>query len=104
MEHGATSNDLLAHFDRPKTLTMPEFDGVDELLSKESAALKDNYFVPATHLAHEEPKPHPTTIRGVRWVLQWAAAGAVLLFAAGVLYQFGCGIAAERQLAFAARA
>src|SRR6476661_4632610 len=104
MERGPTSSDLLAHFDRPKTFAMPEFDGVDELLSNQSPALQIDYFEPSHLAARQETEPQHAPTRGVSWVLKWAAAAAVLLFAGVVLFQFGCGIAAERQLAVAAQA
>jgi hypothetical protein len=104
MDRSQTSNDLLAHFDRPKTLGMPEFDGVDELLADEPASVPIDYFSPSQIPHDEETRPPHTATRGVGWVLQWAAVGAVLFFAAGVLIQLACGLAAEHQLAIAARA
>ncbi len=43
-------------------------------------------------------------IRDVRWVLKWAVAIAILVVAAATLLEFGCLMAAERTLNFAARA
>jgi hypothetical protein len=45
-----------------------------------------------------------TPRRGVGWVLQWAAALAVLCYATTVLAEFGYCVAAEQLLARAARA
>jgi hypothetical protein len=104
MDRGHTCNELLAHFDHPKTLAMPEFDGVDELLSNESPALRIDYFTPTPLPQLEETECCAAPKRGVGWVLKWAAAAAVQMFAAGILFQFTCGIAAEHQLAIAARA
>jgi hypothetical protein len=42
--------------------------------------------------------------RGVRWVLRWAAAFAMLWFAGCILAEFACSLAAEHTLARAARA
>jgi hypothetical protein len=42
--------------------------------------------------------------RGVRWVLKWSAAIAVLVFASGVLTEFAYVAGAEHALAHAARA
>jgi hypothetical protein len=47
-------------------------------------------------------RPLPT--RGIRWVLQWAAALGVLVFAASVLTEFAYLAGAEHTLARAARA
>jgi hypothetical protein len=45
-----------------------------------------------------------SSVRGVRWVLQWAVALAVLFVAGCTLLQFGYCLAAEQALARAARA
>jgi len=42
--------------------------------------------------------------RGTLWVLKWAAAAAVIVLSAGVLFEFGSAIAAERTLRRAAEA
>lgn len=46
----------------------------------------------------------PRPVRGITWVLAWAAAAAVLFFASCLLIRFGYCIAAERVLGRAARA
>jgi hypothetical protein len=48
--------------------------------------------------------PTSIPIRGVGWVLRWAAAFGVLWFAGCVLTEFACCLAAERTLGRAARA
>jgi hypothetical protein len=60
-------------------------------------------------IAHFDDAVRPHTardlpMRGVGWVLQWAAACAVLFFAASVLIEFGYCLSAEQALARSARA
>ncbi len=104
MESGQTSDDLLAHFDRPKSLEMPDFEWVDEVIPFDSAAsLSHGVTVPdcATERFIEVPRD---TRRGVCWVLAWAGALAVLATAASVITEFAYVLAAERTLTAAARA
>ena len=105
MDSGQTSDDLLAHFDRPKTLEMPDFEWVEEVIPFEPAAsaersLRMRPIVPPRRFI-EVPRD---TRRGVGWVLAWAGALAVLAIAAGVLTEFAYVLAAERTLTVAARA
>jgi hypothetical protein len=104
MDSGPTSNDPLAHFDQPKTLEMPDFEWVDEVISLEPAARATadvQTSEPATERFIEIPLD---TRRGVCWVLAWAGALAVITIAAGVLIEFAYVLAAERTLLIAARA
>jgi len=52
--------------------------------------------------------PFPTLevapVRGVRWVLTWAAALAVIGWSAAILFAFACQLAAEQDLSRAAAA
>src|SRR5262245_17876280 len=79
-----TSFGLLAHFDRPKT---------DNRVNQQ-----------AFSASKTTPSPIVAARRGVRWVFQWAAAVAVLAFAATILAEFSYQLVAERQLTLAARA
>jgi hypothetical protein len=104
MDSGQTSDDLLAHFDQPKTLELPDFEWVDEVLPFDSAARANQCAGPfdcATERFIEVPRDRR---RGILWVLAWAGAFAVLAVAAGVLIEFAYVLAAERTLWFAARA
>src|SRR6185369_12669864 len=104
MDLGQTSDQLLAHFDRPKTLDLPDFEWVDEVIP----------FQPAARASHGASAPDRAieglirvpldTRRGVRWVLAWAGALAVLMIAVGILTEFAYVLAAERTLSIAARA
>jgi hypothetical protein len=98
MDSGPTSDELLAHFDRPKTLEMPDFEWVDEILPFEPAASASDR---TTERYIEVPRD---TRRGVCWVLTWAGALAVFTIAMGVLIEFAYVLAAERTLSVAARA
>lgn len=98
MELGPTFDALLAHFDRPKTLEMPDFEWVDEVLPLDPVAT-------ASHCAIDRYIEVPRdTRRGIRWVLAWAGALAVLTIAASVLTEFAYVLAAERTLSVAAQA
>lgn len=104
MDTGPNSDDLLAHFDRPKTLELPDFDWVDEVIPIESAAsdVQDNRAAGIrTERFIEVPRDKR---RGVGWVLAWAGALAVFAIAAGMLIEFAYVLAAERTLEIAARA
>ena len=52
----------------------------------------------------ESPPQHSIPLRGVSWVLKWAAAIGVLFVAACALLQFGYCLAAEQALARTAKA
>jgi hypothetical protein len=64
------------------------------------------------HLQHFDVVPHDVAhgsgqgvhMRGIGWVLRWAAAVAVLCFTGGLLAEFAYSLAAELTLARAARA
>src|SRR5215207_9183546 len=104
MDSSPTSDELLAHFDRPKMLEMPDFEWVDEVIPIDPAASAspgDSAHDRATERYIEIPRD---TRRGVCWVLAWAGALAVITIAAGVLIDFAYVLAAERALSVAARA
>jgi hypothetical protein len=87
MDTAQTSYELLAHFDRPKLATAAELE----------------WMAGVEPAAADEP-PAALRTRGVRWVLQWAAAIGVLAFAASLLTEFAYLVAAEQSLNMAARA
>jgi hypothetical protein len=104
MESRQTSDDLLAHFDRPKALELPDFEWIDDVIPFDSAACAiqcAGSFDCATERFIEVPRDRR---RGICWVLAWAGALAVLAIAAGVLIEFAYVLAAERTLLAAARA
>lgn len=104
MVPGQTSFDLLAHFDRPKSAELPDFEWVEEVIPDDSSKTLIHYFAPSA-LPNEESLDLPRkTTRGVRWVLQWTAALAVLVLAASVLTQFAFLLAAEQKMRLAAQA
>src|SRR6478609_6719664 len=104
MDSGQTSDDILGHFDQPKTLELPDFEWVEEVISFDSAAHESQSggrFDPPAERFIEIPRD---TRRGVCWVLAWAGGLAVLTFAATVLVEFAYVFAAERALSIAAKA
>jgi hypothetical protein len=108
MEPDQTSYDLLAHFDRPKTVNSPDFDWVDEVIPTDAPAIPDHPAVlpePSSDALEARQVVAPNqTQRGVQWVLQWAAALAVLTFAGSILIEFSYLLSAEHKLSIAARA
>ena len=117
MEH-QTSHELLSHFDRPKAIDCPDFEWVEDADAASGGFVEVVKIAPARWgLADARPQPPvarwdiddnqpqpPVYTRGVGWVLQWAAAVAVLGFAASVLTEFAYLASAERSLNLAARA
>ncbi|HEX5472899.1 MAG TPA: hypothetical protein VFW73_13490 [Lacipirellulaceae bacterium] len=108
-----TTDDLLAHFDRPKTIDSPDFEWEEnvipgnppEILSYRTGASHPSSSGIRTPLAPGGCEHPPyITQRGIQWVLQWAAAFAVLAFAASTLAEFACLAAAEHKFSIAARA
>jgi hypothetical protein len=103
MDSGPTSDELLAHFDRPKTLEMPDFEWVDAVLPFGPASASHSANVPDRDAERYIEVPRDTR-RGICWVLAWAGALAVLTIATGVLIEFAYVLVAERTLSVAARA
>jgi len=104
MESSQISDDPLAHFDRPKTLDLPDFEWVDEIVPFDSAPSANHCASTPDRTVDRFIEVPRDTRRGVGWVLAWAGALAVLVIAAGVLIEFACVLAAERTLSIAARA
>jgi hypothetical protein len=103
MESGRTFDDLLRHFDRPKTLDLPDFEWVDEVIPFDSEARANQFARPFDCAIEQFIEVPRDRRRGVWWVLAWAGAVAVLAIAAGVLIEFAYVLAAERTLSAAAR-
>jgi hypothetical protein len=104
MDSDRPSDDLLAHFDRPKTLDMPDFEWVDEVIPFESGVVLVHGVGSPEHATERFIEVPRDTRRGVGWVLAWAGAIAVFTIAAGILTEFAYVFAAERALSVAARA
>ena len=96
MDFDQTCLDFLDHFDRPQTA------GAVYVQSPESETFDPRLMEPVDE-DEAAPSPHLPT-RGARWVLQWAAAAAVLLIAVGGVTQFAYLVAAEHTLNLAALA
>src|SRR4051794_11703013 len=103
MDSGQTSEDLLAHFDRPKLLDLPDFEWVNEVATLESATSAIHLIHPSERGTERFIEVPRDTRRGVGWVLAWVGALAVLAAGAGVLTEFAYVLAAERALSVAAR-
>jgi hypothetical protein len=104
MDGAPTSDDLLAHFDRPKTLDLPDFAWGEDVIPIDSSAATSRDVASHDRAAAGFIEVPRDTRRGVCWVLGWASALAVLVVTAGVLVDFACLLAAERALSVAARA
>jgi hypothetical protein len=114
-----TSHELLAHFDQPKLLNCPDFEWVEEADATaeaftSQAEVADSHWQPTcdrnqSPFAEQEDRTEHgaqpvAQTRGVRWVLQWAAALTVFAIAGSALMQFYYVLAAEQALNYAARA
>lgn len=113
METGPSSDDLLGHFDRPKTLELPDFEwsfdaprdelnGRDAFIERELAVVLP--FEPNGPVIREAAVEVPCRRRDVRWVLRYAAAIGVAAIAVCCLTSWERIIVAERRLATAAQA
>src|SRR3954464_7002264 len=87
MHDERTSFDLLAHFDHPKSCDL-------QPAGQTSVPDRSGHSAPSLHASK----------RGVRWVLKWTAAMAILSVAASMLTEFAYVLAAEHRLHTAARA
>jgi hypothetical protein len=103
MDSDPTSDELLAHFDRPKTLEMPDFEWVDAVLPFGPVSASHGANMP-DRVAERYIEVPRDTRRGICWVLAWAGALTVLTIATGVLIEFAYVLVAERTLSVAARA
>jgi hypothetical protein len=105
MRSSPTSDELLAHFDRPKALVCPEFEWDETAIGPPGFKLParvDN--APKTVELHEELEEAPRQVRDTRWVLKWGAAAAVFATAGRVLFEFAGAISIEQALNQAAQA
>jgi hypothetical protein len=104
MDSRTNSDDPLAHFDRPKTLELPDFEWEFEPIRITAMGGAD-----ACSLEDQRPRERfveipQITRRGVAWVLGWAGALAVLAITAGLLAELAYLASAEHALSVAARA
>lgn len=104
MESGRISDELLAPFERPKTLELPDFEWVEDVIPFDSEEGAQQCAGPPDRAGERFIEVPRDGRRGVCWVLAWSGALAVLTFAAGVLIEFAYVLAAERTLSIAARA
>ncbi len=91
----------LLHFGGPKLVPSPAAISLEYM---DSGRVSYNLLAHFDPPVADEPSPPRASMRGVRWVLTWACALAVLFIAGCVLIQFGYCMAAEQALARAARA
>src|SRR5262245_4005386 len=104
MDCRPNSDDLLGHFDRPKSLELPDFEWEFETIPMSLAGGEKPRLV-----EDDRPRegfleiPHITR-RGVAWVLGWAGALGVLAIVCGLLTEFACLASAKHTLSIAARA
>jgi hypothetical protein len=107
-----TSHELLAHFDQPKTAKLDDFEWIEECAPEDQGMILGDasatYFKESgarrqlsDSSLNDEPQ-QPT--RGVLWVLQRAAATAVLTCVATILVRFAYVVAGEHALHEAAQA
>jgi hypothetical protein len=108
MRSRPTSDDLLAHFDRPKFLICPDFEW-------DEAAIGPPGFERRVHATYDDDTTKSVTtddafvevprhVRDARWVLKWAAALAVFATTARVMFEFASDVSTEQALKQAAQA
>jgi hypothetical protein len=104
MQSHQASSELLAHFDRPKTVELPDFEWDESAILNESPGQPSDWF--EQPIACEVPSSGTPQMRrrGIRWVLAWGAALAAIAAMACVLLEFAYVAAAEHSLIVAARA
>jgi hypothetical protein len=104
MQSHEASSDLLAHFDRPKTVDLPDFEWDESTILSEPPGQPSDWF--ERPIACEIPASNAQQMRrrGIPWVLAWGAALAAIVAMAGVLLEFACVAAAEHSLIVAAQA
>jgi hypothetical protein len=105
MDSRTISDDPFAHFDRPKTLELPDFEWEFETIPIAPSAGSADAGSFEDHRPRERfIEISQITRRGIGWVLPWTGALAVLAIAAGLLAEFACIASAEHALSNAARA
>jgi len=104
MEYRPTSDDLLAHFDRPNKLELYDFEWDERALPREAEIAVGDHRSDVDCDTERFVEVPEFTRRGIGSVLAWVAATAVIVFAAGVLLELAYVFAAERALSIAARA
>jgi hypothetical protein len=112
MPSDQSPRDLLAHFDRPKTLAQSESHGFDRQPpalpgvseSAQSYMPKEPLAEPGADRSSVNRRSPLSRSRDVRWILKWSAALTVTVIAANQLIEFGCLCSAEHSLDVAARA
>lgn len=104
MQSNQASSDLLAHFDRPKTDDLPDFEWDEAEILTGPPDRPDDWFNPSTSSDASLFSELPVARRGIPWVLGWTAAIAVVAVSVGAMTQFAYLVAAEHSLARAARA
>jgi hypothetical protein len=104
MQSHQPSSHLLAHFDRPKTVDLPDFEWDESAILSEPPGQPSDWF--EQPIARELPSTDAPQLRRRRipWVLAWGTALAAIVAMACVLLEFAYVAAAERSLIVAARA
>src|SRR6188768_1230074 len=105
MRSSQTSDELLAHFDRPKVHVCPEFEWDEAAIGPPCFERPARaYTGPESIGLHEKLDEPPRPVRDTRWVLKWVAAAAVFATAGRVLFEFAGAISTEQAFHQAAQA
>src|SRR5262245_36245847 len=101
-------NLLLAHFDLPMPFEMEsvclQAPRLATASSEQPGPLPPRRIFDPNGEGEHTVEANVRKVRGVRWVLQWAAVVGTLFVSSCILLVFGFRLAAELQLARAARA
>jgi hypothetical protein len=103
MHNERTSFDLLAHFDHPKTCDLQSVS-LSSSHDRGKELADDDICLRIEERSDDSAPSCHTSKRGIKWVLKWAIAIAILTVAASMLTEFAYVLAAEHRLNMAARA
>jgi hypothetical protein len=104
MQSHRESPELLAHFDRPKTVDLPDFEWDESTILSEPPGQPSDWFESLSETQVSSSDVPQVRRRGTLWVLAWAAAFAAIAVTACVLMEFAYVAGAEHALFVAARA
>lgn len=104
MQSYRASSEFLAHFDRPKTVDLPDFEWDENTILSEPPGQPSDWFERPLEVEVSSSDALKIRRRGILWVLGWAASCAVIALTSCVVLEFAYLATAEHSLTVAARA
>src|SRR5262245_57013295 len=104
MQSHRASSDLLAHFDRPKTVELPDFEWDENTILSEPRGQPSDWFERPPEVEVSSSEAPKIRRRGILWVLGWAASLGVIAVTSCLVLAFAYVATAEHALIVAARA